>query len=789
MKGIVSLRSVCLSALLSASLPVLAAPGGQGPFAPGFNGDVTQLPPGRLRTQIEALPAAAQQQALAWLARFNIPTEDYDFLNTDQDGALFYTDTVLPDPVEGVDAAAAEPQAVSASDTFKLHSRPGASKVVFLDFDGHLISGTAWNNGAEPVYEAKPFDTDGVPGSFSDSERNAIAEIWHRVAEDMAPFDIDVTTEDPGSFGPTTGHVLITAHTDQQGLNMPHSTAGGVAYVGVWGASYYTSYQPALVYYTRLGSGHPPYVSEAASHEFGHNLGLSHDGVNGGSSYYSGHGSGNVSWGPIMGVGYYTNVTQWSKGEYSGANNKQDDIQIIADQLAFRADDHGATLTAASPLQVAADGTLYVTFPEIDPHNQQPANKGVIERAGDSDLFWFDTGAGGVTLTVTPAWEAFYRSSLRGANLDIEAALYDQAGNLVALSDPDNDTYAQIDTSLSAGRYYLAVRGVGNTLSPYSDYGSLGMYFISGSVQSGIQSDTTPPNPDPMGWASAPAATGRTGIGMTARTATDDSGVVQYWFQCVAAGGSGCSSSGWQSATAYTASGLTPGADYSYQVKARDAAGNETGWSPAATATTLANQPPQAVNDSAETPQGSAVTIAVLDNDSDADGDSLSISGFTQPASGSVTQSGSQLVYTPAAGFNGPDSFSYSVTDGYDTATARVDLQVIAGNSAPVAQDDSASVAIGGSVNIDVLANDSDPDGDSLSILSWTQGGKGSVALVGSELVYQSNGKRGGDTFSYTISDGNGGSASAVVNVSVSRDGGSGDGGDTGGKCHPKRGC
>jgi Holliday junction DNA helicase RuvB len=59
---------------------------------------------------------------------------------------------------------------------------------------------------------------------------------------------------------------------------MPSQNAGGVAYVGVWGASYYANYQPALVYADHLGPDHPPYIAEAASHEFGHNLGLSHDG-------------------------------------------------------------------------------------------------------------------------------------------------------------------------------------------------------------------------------------------------------------------------------------------------------------------------------------------------------------------------------------------------------------------------------------------------------------------------------------------------------------------------------
>ncbi|WP_432471312.1 Ig-like domain-containing protein [Amphritea sp. HPY] len=787
-----SIRLILAGAIVGCilSTSVLSAPGGSSGFSSGFNGNVDALPPGRLKQQIQKLPPAAQQQALEWLERFNIPSADYEFLNADENGALFYTDTVLPDEAGGEAAPESEPQPVAPADTFLLHSRPGASNIVFLDFDGHNITGTAWNSGGASTYYAKPYDTDGDEQTFSDVERNKIAEIWHRVAEDMAPFDIDVTTEDPGSFGPTTGHVLITADTDATGESMPYDNAGGVAYVGVWGASSYTYYQPALVYYSNLGSGYPPYVSEASSHELGHNLGLGHDGT-ASSSYYSGHGSGYISWAPVMGVGYSMNVTQWSKGEYSGANNQQDDLQIISSKLGYRADDHSDSTASATALQVEPDGIIYVTFPEIDPFNLQTANKGIIETTAETDLFWFDTAAGGVTLNVTPAWEAFYRSSRRGANLDIEAALYDQLGNFVTSSDLQDDTRAQINTSLAAGRYYLAVTGVGNSVSPYSDYGSLGMYFISGSVQPPPSNDFTPPDPNPMGWATTPAAASHTAISMIATTAIDESSSVQYMFQC-SAGGSGCNSSGWQASTQYNATGLMPSTGYSYQVKARDMSGNETGWSAISSASTDANQPPQTLDDSATTEEDSSISITVLGNDSDPDGDSLTITSYTQPANGSVSQDSSSLVYSPDSGYYGNDSFSYTISDGFDNASANVAVTVSEVNNPPIAAADSATVAQGDTVTIAVLTNDSDPDGDSLTIDSYTQGNKGSVIQVGSMLEFTSTGKRGGDNFSYTISDGKGGFASTVVNISITRNGGGGgdDGGGGGGKkCNPKHGC
>ncbi len=85
--------------------------------------------------------------------------------------------------------------------TFLLHSLPGASKVIYLDFDGHVTSGTFWNtnfNGGADIVSL-PYDFNGNTGSFSDAELSRIQKIWARVAEDFAIYDIDVTTEDPGT--------------------------------------------------------------------------------------------------------------------------------------------------------------------------------------------------------------------------------------------------------------------------------------------------------------------------------------------------------------------------------------------------------------------------------------------------------------------------------------------------------------------------------------------------------------------------------------------------------------
>jgi hypothetical protein len=451
-------------------------------YGKGAPFQIEDLPPGHLRWALEALPAEAKSRAMEHLHSFSFPYQDIESLRVDLQGGIFYVCNIEVDnaTVAELETAAVDPVlSFDPSKAFLLHSRPNSPNKVFLNFQGGVISGTAWSATA---LTAVPYDTDGSPAVFSDTERSVIADIWHRVAEDYAPFDIDVTTQKPASFGPNVGHVMITKDTDANGADMPYKGVGGVAYVDVWGRSNYaTSYSPAFVYFNNLGPTSAHNISEATSHEFGHNLALSHDGTST-YGYYRGLGTGNVSWAPIMGVAYYVQVTQWSKGEYPDANNTQDDIAIIAGKLTYRPDDHGNSMSTSIMLAVDPDGTVWSSNPEDDPDNIYPENKGVTGQAADVDFFAFDHAGGAISFTVAPAWEAF-AASMRGANLDIQATLYDSLGHVVASSDPLTDTYAAVSvTAAGAGRYYLAITGVGNSVTPYSDYGSIGQYFINGKV-------------------------------------------------------------------------------------------------------------------------------------------------------------------------------------------------------------------------------------------------------------------------------------------------------------------
>ena len=792
--------TVCAGFLTLAILPVTssATPSELKMFGAAAPFTIDRLPVGRLKNKLNSLPGPAKDKAMKWLHSFSFPADDVAFLDVDSKGGVFYQDTVLPDEITQTELESnPELEGISPTAAFNLHSRPGATNVVYLDFTGHYLTATAWNNNADGTttdYQALPFDKDGDNSTFSDLERADIAEIWHRVAEDFSSFDIDVTTEEPASFGANTGRILITSNHDASNNPMPHYTSGGVAYVNVWGVSYYEHYQPALVYYDNLASA-PYYIAEASSHELGHNLGLSHDGTIAhdgiaAQGYYTGHGLGFVSWAPVMGVGYYKNVTQWSRGEYLYANNTQDDLAIIDSKLQYRADDHADSIAYATALLIDGNGHLASSNPEFDALNYRPDNKGVIETNTDVDVFFFETGAGAVELTINPAWDAFTRTSKRGANLDIQATIFDSSGQEV-ISNPIDETNATISVLLNKGLYYLEIAGSENIDSPYTNYGSLGQYYISGSVVT-INNDTTPPDSTPA--INSITAIDRNSIGMTATTVTDDSGFVEYQFICVS-GASVCTASGWQSSVEYVATGLETNTQYSYQVRARDGSGNETDLSAQAFETTLANSVPVSANDSEYTNENTPVTIDVLNNDSDADGDTLLITGMSVPVNGATVTNGTTITYTPNADYIGIDSFSYTIEDGVGgISTSQVTVEVVSVNNPPVANSDTAEVLIGGAVTIDALINDSDPEGSVLSIISVTNGNKGTTSYnpVDNTISYQAGNRRGGDSFTYTIEDDGGLTATGTINISIVRR--LSDSGDTTTttntkKCNPKKGC
>jgi immune inhibitor A len=191
-------------------------------------------------------------------------------------------------------------------------------------------------------------------------------------------------------------------------------------------------------------------------------------------------------------------------------------------------------------------------------------------------------------------------------------------------------------------------------------------------------------------------------------------------------------------------------------------------------ATTCSNNAPFANDDEATTTTGTPVTINVLGNDGDPDGDTVSVSSVGAAGHGSVADNHDGTVtYTAATGYEGPDSFDYTIGDGRggsDTGTVSVTVTGAA-NRAPVANDDAGTTVESQPATIDVLGNDTDPDGDALLVAAVSAPARGTAVSNGDgTITYTPDaGYVGSDGFTYTASDGRGGTDTAAVSITVTQ--------------------
>ncbi len=396
---------------------------------------------------------------------------------------------------------------VPLADVFKLESKPGSSKTIYLDFDGDTMSSTAWWVKAYGFPRTvKGYSIDSNFSNFNNEERRSIAWIWAQVAEDYAPFDVNVTTKRPANLSDVLGrsstsdtkygaHVVISSQANLSKKACSGGACSGIAFIGTFthfkGKKYGgvadkslgRDYQPAWVFDEATTTGQSAnYIADTASHEAGHNLGLLHS--SGTTDYYTGHNN----WAPIMGGtmgsgGVYRPISQWSNGHYPGAKHisgysssaHKDQLAVIRSHgLKHRADEVGATVNVSKKIRT-----------------------GYIAQTGDQDTVVIGYCPANTTITVGTATMA---------NLDTRLELLNSAGTVISSSSGSNTgsiatgmttstsfpSYARKPsntgttiTTPSAGVYYLRISGEGSTANNYPAYGSLGKWTVTSPCDTG----------------------------------------------------------------------------------------------------------------------------------------------------------------------------------------------------------------------------------------------------------------------------------------------------------------
>jgi len=338
-----------------------------------------------------------------------------------------------------------------------LSSLPVAPASLYLNFTGDYTSsyGT-YSNITTPA-----FDQDGDPGTFSDNELAAIQKIWSFVAEDYAPFNLNVTTVAPASMAHgATEKVDIGGNGSWTG-----GSYGGYTYVNDFTLSVVPNI--AFVFSQNLAGGNTTYTADAITHESGHGFGLVHQSSYSGATktaeYSTGPGDGTA---PLMGNSYAARRSLWWHGP-SGVSSTtyQDDMAVIAgptNGFGYRPEPGDGTAATATPLALQTD--------------TQVSGSGLIIKTSDLDFYSFTSGPGGVSFTVSVPADI--------SNLAPKVELLDASGStVIAAAGPSaTDFSASLTATLPvAGSYRLLVASNGG-------YGNVGHYTISGTI-------TTPSNP------------------------------------------------------------------------------------------------------------------------------------------------------------------------------------------------------------------------------------------------------------------------------------------------------
>jgi hypothetical protein len=355
-----------------------------------------------------------------------------------------------------------------------LNSRTTASAVLYLDFDGHIDNSLYWSD--LPIVAAAPTITS-----------DQITEIWRRVSEDFAPFNINITTEVAKYNAASSALRQRVVFTP---TNYFYLDAGGVANIGSFGIGE----RPCWAFY---GSGvfNPKQGAEVASHEAGHTLGLRHQSEYNSACAFTAEyndgtlpSDGQTSWAPIMGVGYYRNLTTWYHGpgkQSKCADGNQNDIGLILlNGFSYISDDANNC-----GLTTACSKVIY-------PSSNNLSAIGILKTNSENDYYRFTAPRTGImvftgapkNITGNNTSNAQYGQNHDGANLDIALNLFSSTGTPLANSaynDTRLDAIFSVSVTLNQS-YYIQVQNDG--LPSYrdfgykndDDYGIIGNYILRG---------------------------------------------------------------------------------------------------------------------------------------------------------------------------------------------------------------------------------------------------------------------------------------------------------------------
>ena len=348
-----------------------------------------------------------------------------------------------------------------------------------MDFDGGVADRKSYAGSPGEQLTVVGFDLDGNRTTFSPLEATQIVDAWEVVADMFSPFNVDVTTEEPPSDIPQSRILtcVIIRSTDVNGNRLPIPTGiGGYAEFNAFGQAN-NFLAPAFTLWESAGGGIGAGMGYVTAHEFGHNLNLYHHGLNPPFSprneYYSGsiiYFDQSLTWCPIMGSCYYSDIAQWSDGDYYGANNPgQDDVAILMQQLGPRPDEDAndfidATITGASTFEA----------------------QGVIGSRSDTDLVRFTAVSTGMCEVVALPRNSTRLTSFLGsmASIKLGLRLLDAEGNVLDEDSPNDAITASVRAHVTPGTYFVEVRGTGqdedDNVFGFSNYGSLGKYHLSG---------------------------------------------------------------------------------------------------------------------------------------------------------------------------------------------------------------------------------------------------------------------------------------------------------------------